>query len=130
MQQKNLRNLLISLISRSSSPEITADMIIDALREEGVLNVGFGDSDVNAITSKFSEVFGNTKTTKQDRSAAVRLGKKYGVKTVIYAINALAANIDRPYVPVVNSVAQLETKWVSVMNFLRANVQIEKPLDT
>ena len=130
MELQNLRNLIIQVISRSKDPEITADMLIDALREEGVLNVGYGKPDINAVVSKFTEVFGTTKTTKMDRNAANRLVTKYGVKTILFAIDTLAANMDKPFCPIVNNITQLENKWASVMNFLRTNAVIEKPLDT
>jgi hypothetical protein len=77
----------------------------------------------------FSEAFGNTKTTKYDRFAANRLSSKYGSTVICKAIELLAEAGDEPYVPVVGSVAQLETKWVSVLTFIRKRAQNNSMVD-
>ena len=113
------RAWVVELITTIVGDKPTADMVVEALINEGVINLGYGDNDVEVIVQKFSETFGTTKTSKQDRWAAHRLAQKFGSQSVVGVIGLLAQNSDQKYAPVVNSVAELENKFVSVMNFLR-----------
>lgn len=97
----------------------TAEAIVDLLTEEGLLNLGYGDADINRVVDTFTEVFGTTKVSKTDRFSARRLTTKYGAQSVSGIISLLAERRNEPFAPVVGSVQQLEAKWVSVMNFLR-----------
>ena len=94
--------------------------MVDRLSEEGVLQIGFGDSEVDSIIEKFKTTFGTTKASKHDRYAAHRLAGKYGSQSVCGIIQMLAEHRDEKYVPVIGSVTQLEDKMVSVLHFLRS----------
>lgn len=123
------REQAISVVAQVLGGDIvSAEMIVDRLLEEGLLVVGYGDADVDSIVVKFTDTFGTTKTSKQDRYAARRLANKYGSKSVCGIIQLLADNSSNQYVPIPNSVAQLEDKWVSILNFLR-NLKQDEPLD-
>lgn len=108
---------LVSEVARIDQP--TAELLVDRLIEENLLNLGYGDPDVDAVVTKFSETFGTTKTSKYDRFAARRLTTKYGRQAVCGIIELLASSSTEKYAPIVGSIAQLEDKWVSVLNFLR-----------
>jgi hypothetical protein len=110
---------MIAQIVPGSQRVQTAEMIVDRLMEEGVLHLGYGDADVDRVVSVFSDKFGTTKTTNADRFAARRLTQKYGAQAVVGILTLLAQNSGEQYVPIVGSVAQLETKWVQVLNFVR-----------
>jgi hypothetical protein len=97
----------------------SAEMLIERLMEEGLLTLGFGNSDVDKVVQKFTDTFGTTKVTRQDRYAAHRMATKYGSQAVVGIIQLLASKNTEKYAPVVGSVAQLEDKFVSVMSFLR-----------
>lgn len=94
-------------------------MVVEVLSDEGLLVLGYGDKDVDAIVLKFSETFGNTKVSKYDRFAAQRLAHKYGSQAVVGIISILAQRNGEKFAPVVNNVAQLESKFVSILNFVR-----------
>lgn len=106
----------------------TAETIVDRLKEEGLLNLGYGDTDVDRAIQAFVDTFGVTKTSKIDRFAAHRLVRKYGTQSVCGVIKLLGANQDQKYVPVVNSVSELEQKWVSILNFVR-KLNIDDTID-
>jgi hypothetical protein len=110
---------VVDLVTTIVSDRPTAEMVVDRLMEEGVLVLGYGDADVDKIVEKFADTFGTTKVSKYDRFAANRLAKKYGSQAVCGIVDLLAANGKEKYAPVVGSVAQLEEKWVSVLNFVR-----------
>lgn len=107
------------LITQIVGDKPTADMVVQRLEEEGVLHLGYGDADVDRVVEKFTDTFGTTKTSRQDRFAAHRLVRKYGAQSVCGVVDLLSQNSTERYAPVVGSIAQLETKWVSVLNFLR-----------
>lgn len=88
----------------------------------------YGDPDVNAIIDTFQEYFGTTKATKYDRFAAKRLAKKHTAKTVCEVIMALSQTTRYKFAPVVNSVSQLENKWVSVIRYLTGTMPQEVEL--
>lgn len=95
--------------------------ILDMLEEEGVLHLGYGEPDVDLILSTFKEIFGTTKASRQDRWAANRMAAKYGSQAVAGIIRALGAQTGSKYAPIVNNVAEMENKMVSILNFLRKN---------
>jgi hypothetical protein len=112
--------MLSQIVKGSPSERVqTAEMIVDRLMEEGLLNLGYGNADVENIVVTFTDTFGTTKVSKQDRFAAHRLAQKYGSQAVCGIIRLLAEKSTEKYSPVVGSVAQLESKWVNVLNFLR-----------
>jgi hypothetical protein len=108
---------IVQSVTRCDVP--TAEMLVERLTEEGVLHLGYGDADIDRVVDKFTETFGTTKVSKQDRWAANRLVKRYGAQSVVGIVSLLGQMSTERYAPVVNSVADLETKWVSVLNFLR-----------
>lgn len=112
----------VELVNSIVNNKPLAESIVERLNEEGFLHIGKGAYDVDKIVEMFKECFGNTKTTKYDRYAAHRLAKVHGVAPVCKVIELLAKCHDYPYCPIVGSVAQLETKWVSVVAFLRRNM--------
>lgn len=112
----------------TSAASKTAELIVERLMEEGLLNLGYGDKDVDRVVQKFTDTFGTTKTSRQDRWAANRLCAKYGVQAVCGIIQILSENSTEKYAPVVGSITQLEAKWVSVLNFVR-NLEQEGPAD-
>lgn len=97
----------------------TADMVVERLMEEGLLVLGYGDKDVERIVVTFTDTFGTTKTSRYDRFAARRLADTHTAQAVCGIISLLGKARDERYAPVIRSVADLETKWVSVENFLR-----------
>lgn len=96
--------------------------LLDAMQAGEPL--GYGDKDVWAITERFKNNFGTTKTTKQDRYAAHRLAKKHGTEDILRVITALAQCADQPFAPGVNSVSQLDAKLPSVILFLKKQESI------
>lgn len=96
-----------------------AHLVLEMLEEEGVLHLGYGDADIDLVLNTFKECFETTKNTKLDRYAANRLVNKHSSQAVSVIIRLLKEHSDAPYAPVVNSVAQLEDKWASVLNFVR-----------
>lgn len=85
-----------------------------------MLHLGYGDADIDKVVEQFQETFGTTKTSRQDRWAANRLVKKYSAQAVCGIVKLLGENSTERYAPVIGSIAQLETKWVSVLHFLRS----------
>ena len=112
------RTYIIEIISGIVDKQ-SAEMIVERLEEEGVLHLGYGDADVDKVVTKFVDTFGTTKTSKLDRFAAHRLTRRYGSQAVVGIIGLLGAMSQEKYAPTVGSIAQLEDKWVSVLNFLR-----------
>lgn len=123
---------LIAQIVRGAPTEAaskTAEMIVERLMEEGLLVIGYGDKDVERVVQKFTDSFGTTKTSRQDRWAAHRLARKYGSQAVCGIIQILAENSTEKYAPVVGSITQLEEKWVSVLRFVRKQTEEDKEVD-
>lgn len=77
------------------------------------------DKNIQSIVDAFSEAFGTTATSQYDRFAAKRLHVKHGAEGIIKVINALAANAGQQYCPSVNSVSEIEKKWVTILQFLK-----------
>jgi hypothetical protein len=114
------RQWVVELVQQTVSCDVpTAEMLVDRLMEEGLLNLGYGDADIDAVVQKFTDTFGTTKVSKYDRFAARRLTTKYGRQAVCGIIDLLGSLSTEKYAPVVGSITQLEDKWVSVLNFLR-----------
>jgi hypothetical protein len=116
------KEYVTELITNIVKDKPTAEMIVDRLMEEDLLNLGYGNSDIDAVVIQFSETFGNTKTSKYDRFAAKRLTEKYGRDSIVGIIQLLGKRKGEKYCPVVGNISQLEEKIVSVMNFLRKGV--------
>lgn len=116
----NRKTWVVELVaSLAGVDEPTATVVVERLMEEGLLVLGYGDKGVERIVSQFTDTFGTTKTSRQDRWAAHRLSEKYTAQAVCGIIGLLATKQTERYAPVVNSVAQLEEKWSSILNFLR-----------
>lgn len=113
------RTHIIDAITGVVGDKLTAEMVVERLEEEGVLHLGYGDADVDIVVKKFTDTFGTTKTSRQDRFAAHRLTQKHGSRAVVGIIDLLATFNTERYAPVVGNITQLEEKWVSVINFLR-----------
>lgn len=115
MNKKYVTDIVASIVKDIP----TAEMVVERLQEEGVLHLGYGNADIDRIVNEFTETFGTTKISKYDRFAAQRLANKYGSQSIVGIIKLLAENNGAKYVPVVNSVSQLENKLPSILNFLR-----------
>lgn len=113
------RAWVVELVAQIVKDTPTAEMVVDRLMEEGLLHLGYGNADIDMVVQKFTDTFGTTKVSKYDRFAAHRLVNKYGSQAVVGIVQLLADSSTEKYAPVVGSIAQLEDKWVSVMNFLR-----------
>jgi hypothetical protein len=113
------RDTIVALVESITGSRVTAEMVVERLQEEGVLQLGYGNGDVERVVQTFKDSFGTTRTSQQDRFAAHRLCQQYGAQAVAGIIQLLAKRAKEPYLPVVNSVSELERKWVSVLNFLR-----------
>lgn len=119
-RKKYVVELIANMLKGTAAERVqSAEMIVLRLTEEGLLNLGYGDADVERVVSTFADTFGTTKTSKHDRFAAHRLVQKYGSQAVCGIMKLLAENSTEKYAPVVNSVAQFEEKMPSVLNFLR-----------
>jgi hypothetical protein len=114
------RTWVIELVTQIVGDKPTAEMVVDRLMEEGLLVLGYGDTDVEMIVTTFSDTFGVTRTSRQDRFAAHRLAEKYTGQAIAGIVRLLGERSGEKYAPVVNNVAQLEEKMPSVLNFLRA----------
>lgn len=101
----------------------TASSVVERLMEEGLLTLGYGDTEVEKIVETFSQVFGTTKISRQDRYAAHRLAKKYTAQAVCGIISILGQLREERFAPTVGNVAELEEKWVKVENFVRRTYQ-------
>lgn len=121
----NRKTWVVELVTGVVGDKLTAEMVVDRLMEEGVLHLGYGDADIDKVVEQFKTTFGTTKVSKQDRWAANRLIAKYGSQPICGIVVLLGQYQDVKYAPVVGSIAQLETKWVSVLNFVRKAKQEE-----
>jgi hypothetical protein len=116
----NKRKWVVELIQSLGVEQITSEMVVDRLMEEGILHLGNGNADVDIIVAAFADTFGTTSTSKNDRFAALRLANKHGVQSVVGVIRLLGhLGQDNQYAPVPNNVYELEKKWVSVLKFIR-----------
>lgn len=113
------KQLVISLVEEILGDRISAEMIVERLQEEGLLHLGYGNADIDQVIEAFDQTFGTTKTSKYDRFAANRMVRKYSAQAVCVIIQTLGENRDAKYAPMVGNIAQLETKFVSVLHFLR-----------
>lgn len=113
------RDWIVDLLTEITEDKVKSEAIIEILLAEGVLRLGYGDHDVDAILDCFKAVYGTTKASSQDRWAAHRLADKYGGQAIVGIIKLLGHNSKEPYCPVVNNISELEKKFVSVMSFLR-----------
>ena len=113
------KEYVTELIANIIKDKPTAEMVVERLMGEDLLNLGYGNSDIDAVVIQFSETFGNTKTSKFDRFAAKRLTEKYGRDSIVGIIQMLGKRRDEKFAPMVGSIVQLEQKIVSVMKFLR-----------
>lgn len=113
------RKWVVEIVTSVTGSKATAEMVVDRLMEEGLLHMGYGDADIDKVVEAFTDTFGTTKVSRQDRFAANRLVKKYGSQSVVGIIRLLGSLNAEKFAPIVNSVADLESKWVSVVNFLR-----------
>lgn len=114
------RTWVVELVEQIVKDRPTAEMVVERLMEEGVLHLGYGDADIDKVVEQFQETFGTTKISRQDRWAANRLVKKYSSQAVCGIVKLLGEHSTERYAPVIGSIAQLETKWVSVLHFLRS----------
>lgn len=123
------RDWVVELVASAAGVDKpTAETVVERLMEEGLLSLGYGDKDVERIVATFSQVFGTTKSSRQDRWAAHRLAEVHTSQAVCGIITLLGRNSTERYAPVVGSVAELENKWVKVMAFLRKQNDNE-PID-
>lgn len=76
-------------------------------------------SDIQEVIDTFKEAFGTTGSDSYDRYAAKRLIDKHTTKTIVTIIKVMAQYGGDKYAPNVNSVRDLEKKFVTVMNFLK-----------
>lgn len=80
--------------------------------------IQYGNPDINTIVEAFKQAFGTTSASRFDRFAAKRLADKHGAENIVTVINALSSRAGAKFAPSVNSVSELEKKWVSVGKFL------------
>lgn len=113
------KEYIIELITSIVKDKPTAEMVVERLQEEGLLVLGYGNSEIDNVLQKFADTFGTTKISKYDRFAANRLVKKYGDKALIGVIDLYGKNIQERFAPRVNSVSELENKMPSILLFLR-----------
>lgn len=118
-KRQYVEEMVEQLITGSSDPKATAKMIVERLSDEGLLSLGYGNADIDKVITTFAETFGTTKASKYDRFAANRIVLKYGAQAACGIIQLLGEKSQEKYCPVVNNVAELEKKWVSVLAFLR-----------
>lgn len=80
--------------------------------------VQYGNPDINTIVEAFKQSFGTTAASRYDRFAAKRLAEKHGAENIVKVIQVLSQRAGAKFAPSVNSVSELEKKWVSVGKFL------------
>lgn len=108
---ESLKDLIVDMARREA--------VVDKLIKDGIIEENFGNQAVSAVVEAFKDSFGTTKASKYDRFSAKRLSDKYGSENIVMIIKALAGTNDK-YKPIVNSVQQLEEKWVAVGNFIKS----------
>lgn len=82
----------------------------------------FGNQDINLIVNAFKETFDTTNVTKFDRWAAKRLAEKHGAPQIVRIIQALGQVSGDKYSPSVNSVRQIEEKWVTIASYFKKKI--------
>lgn len=122
------RSYIIDVVETIVGDRLKAETVIERLTDEGVLVLGYGDADVDLICESFKEYFGTTKTSRQDRFSAHRLGSKYGAQSVRGIMKLLSENSNQKFAPVVNNVAELESKFVSILKFVR-NIKSDETIE-
>jgi len=95
-----------------------AEAIAEALEKAGALNLTYGNEDIGKIVDAFKQYFNVTKVSRYDRYAAARLAKKHGSDEIATLIQVMASAQGQPYCPVINSISQLEDKFVSVAGYI------------
>lgn len=123
MEQK--RNAL-AIIEGIIGNKATAEKVLAALQDQGLIAFQYGNQDVNLIIQTFAQLFGSTKTTKYDRFAASRMAKSphYGGAAGVVGMLKLYHSLSGDkYAPSVSSVAQLEEKLPAIVAFLRKKNQ-------
>ena len=113
------RKYALESIKDLVADEAWRESIVDKLIKDGIIEENFGNQAVSGVVEAFKDSFGTTKASKWDRFSAKRLSDKYGSDSIVKVIKALASSQDK-YRPTVNSVQQLEDKWVQVGTFLRS----------
>lgn len=113
------KQYIIDLIATIVRDKPTAIMVVERLQEEGLLVLGYGSSEIDNVVQKFTDTFGTTKTSKYDRFAASRLVNKYGGQAICGIIGLLSEHSTEKFAPRVNNLSELESKFISVMHFLR-----------
>lgn len=117
----------------ASMCEVTAPTIHNAKkRQEPILEalktvtaeapVDKRNPDIQMVCQAFMTAFDTTKISKWDRFAAKRLADKHGKDNIVKVIELLAQNASDKYAPSVNSVRQLEEKWVNVSNYFKKKI--------
>lgn len=116
----NRANYLTDLVMEMAAcSEETAKALLERLKDEGFLHVGYGKAEVDIVLETYVEAFQAPKVTQADRYAANRLISRYGASTVVTVIKLMATKSGDKYAPVVGSIRQLEDKWLNVLAFLR-----------
>lgn len=80
------------------------------------------NKDIQLIVDTFVEVSGVTKTSKWDRFAAKRLADKHGAEEIAKLIQVYFSLDPNQYKPSINSIRQLEEKWVNVGNYMQKQI--------
>ena len=113
------KQYIIDLIATIVKDKPTAEMVVERLEEEGLLVLGYGNSEIDNVVQKFTDTFGTTKTSKYDRFAADRLTKKYGSQAICGIIGLMGEHGSEQFAPHLNNLSELENKLPSVLLFLR-----------
>jgi hypothetical protein len=103
----------------------SAEEAYNRLKAEDLLKdgVSFGNADINTVIDSFKEHFGVTKATRYDRFAAKRLIQRHGAEAICDTIRKLSQGQTDKFAPTVNSVSELENKWVSVNRFVNKEIE-------
>lgn len=89
--------------------------------------VTYGNKDVNSIIETFSELFGNTKTTRYDRWAAARMMKssRYGgAEGIVLLMRMFHSVSSEQYAPSVSSVSQFDAKLPAIVTYIKKKGQL------
>lgn len=116
------RDYILEIMAPFLPKKELREALLDKLIEEGVVNAFFGNQEVGEVLEAFKSQFNTTAISKYDRFAAKRLADRHGVGNIIKVITSMATLSDRQFAPSVNSVSELERKWVSCLSFLKKQV--------